>query len=48
MAPKAKKTRFSSSLLALLVALTGKKLIVELRNDVVVTAKLADVDEHMK
>lgn len=34
-------------MLALLVALTGKKLIVELRNDVVVTAKLAEVDEHM-
>ena len=42
-APKA-----TTTLLALLHAVTGRKLIFELRNDVVITGRLASVDEHMK
>jgi small nuclear ribonucleoprotein (snRNP)-like protein len=34
-------------LVALLLALQGKKLTVELRNDVMVTGTLAEVDEYM-
>lgn len=39
--------RLDNSLVALLQALEGKKLICELRNDVKVTGKLVSVDEHM-
>lgn len=42
-APKA-----STSLLALLHAVAGRKLIFELRNDVIITGRLASVDDHMK
>eukprot|EP00775_Hariotina_reticulata_P004321 gene4321-4574_t len=39
--------RSSTSLVALLQALQGKKLEFELRNDVNVTGKLASCDEYM-
>lgn len=42
-APKA-----CTSLLALLHALQGRKLIFELRNDTAVTGRLASVDDGMK
>lgn len=42
-APKA-----TTTLLALLHAVVGRKLIFELRNDVVVTGRLTSVDDHMK
>lgn len=38
----------TTSLLALLHAVQGRKLIFELRNDTIVTGKLASVDDHMK
>lgn len=34
-------------MVALLLALQGKKVTVELRNDVMVTGTLAEVDEYM-
>eukprot|EP00878_Enallax_costatus_P014900 GHUV01015597.1.p1 GENE.GHUV01015597.1~~GHUV01015597.1.p1 ORF type:complete len:127 (+),score=18.48 GHUV01015597.1:92-472(+) len=39
--------RLDTSLVALLQALEGNRLIFELRNDVKVTGKLVSVDEHM-
>jgi len=39
--------RSTSTLLAILYALQGKKLIFELRNDTVITGRLTDVDENM-
>jgi hypothetical protein len=42
-APKA-----TTTLLALLHALQGRKLIFELRNDTIITGRLASVDDHMK
>ena len=41
------KKRSSSTLVALLYALQGRKLTVELRSDVMVTGTLAEVDDYM-
>jgi small nuclear ribonucleoprotein (snRNP)-like protein len=41
------RSRSSTSLVALLLALQGRKLTVELRSDVMVTGTLAEVDDHM-
>jgi small nuclear ribonucleoprotein (snRNP)-like protein len=41
------KLRSSSSLVALLFALQGRKVTVELRNDVLVTGVLEEVDDYM-
>lgn len=38
----------ATTLLALLHAVVGRKLIFELRDDTIVTGRLASVDEHMK
>jgi small nuclear ribonucleoprotein (snRNP)-like protein len=42
-APKA-----CTSLIALLHAVQGRKLIFELRNDTIITGKLTSVDDNMK
>lgn len=41
------KLRSSTALVALLFALQGRKLTLELRNDVMLTGTLAEVDEYM-
>lgn len=41
------KLRSCSSLVALLFALQGRKVTVELRNDVLVTGVLAEADDYM-